>query len=144
MAPVIPSAHRLDTVAMMVDLRDLVGRARSGRLSATQMVDPTITVTNLGDRGADTVFGVIYPPQVAMVGFGAVALTPMGGPWCGSPSMAGHRHSGRRPPRPATGTTVRCFWMSWVVSLATPTSWPLPDRHIQAGRTPMGATPRWV
>lgn len=75
-APVIPNAHRLDTVAMMVELRDLVGRARSGRLSATQMADPTITVTNLGDRGADTVFGVIYPPQVAMVGFGAVAQRP--------------------------------------------------------------------
>jgi pyruvate dehydrogenase E2 component (dihydrolipoamide acetyltransferase) len=34
------------------------------------MSDPSITVTNLGDQGVDTVYGVIYPPQVALVGFG--------------------------------------------------------------------------
>lgn len=36
------------------------------------MTDATITVTSLGDTGVETVFGVIYPPQVALVGFGAV------------------------------------------------------------------------
>ena len=40
------------------------------------MSDPTITVTNLGDLGVDSVFGVIYPPQVALVGFGRVAERP--------------------------------------------------------------------
>jgi pyruvate dehydrogenase E2 component (dihydrolipoamide acetyltransferase) len=40
------------------------------------MSDPTITVTNLGDQGADEVFGVIYPPQVAIVGFGRVMERP--------------------------------------------------------------------
>ncbi len=40
------------------------------------MSDPTITVTNLGDRGVDLVHGVIYPPQVALVGFGAVRERP--------------------------------------------------------------------
>ena len=34
------------------------------------MSDPTLTVTNLGDQGVETVYGVIYPPQVALVGFG--------------------------------------------------------------------------
>jgi pyruvate dehydrogenase E2 component (dihydrolipoyllysine-residue acetyltransferase) len=38
--------------------------------------DSTITVTNLGDRGVDLVHGVIYPPQVALVGFGAVREPP--------------------------------------------------------------------
>ena len=42
-------------------------------LQAAEMSDPTITVTNLGDLGVDSVFGVIYPPQVALVGFGRVA-----------------------------------------------------------------------
>jgi pyruvate dehydrogenase E2 component (dihydrolipoamide acetyltransferase) len=41
------------------------------------MSDPTITVTNLGDQGVDNVFGVIYPPQVALVGFGK----PVERPW---------------------------------------------------------------
>jgi pyruvate dehydrogenase E2 component (dihydrolipoamide acetyltransferase) len=40
------------------------------------MSDPTITVTNLGDLGAESVFGVIYPPQVALVGFGKIAEQP--------------------------------------------------------------------
>lgn len=40
------------------------------------MADPTITVTSLGDLGVDGVFGVIYPPQVALVGFGKIAERP--------------------------------------------------------------------
>jgi pyruvate dehydrogenase E2 component (dihydrolipoamide acetyltransferase) len=40
------------------------------------MSDPTITVTNLGDQGVPTVYGVIYPPQVALVGFGAIRERP--------------------------------------------------------------------
>ena len=39
---------------------------------------PTITVTSLGEQGVETVFGVIYPPQVALVGFGKIVETPMG------------------------------------------------------------------
>ena len=40
------------------------------------MSDPTITVTNLGDQGVESVFGVIYPPQVALVGLGRVSERP--------------------------------------------------------------------
>jgi len=47
-----------------------VARARAGTLRSSEMSDPTITVTNLGDKGVDAVFGVIYPPQVALIGFG--------------------------------------------------------------------------
>jgi pyruvate dehydrogenase E2 component (dihydrolipoamide acetyltransferase) len=49
-----------------------VQRARSGRLRSSELTDPTITVTNLGDQGCEAVFGVIYPPQVALVGFGRI------------------------------------------------------------------------
>lgn len=58
---------------LMSDLMDLVARARAGSLRSSEMSDPTITVTNLGDQGVDAVFGVIYPPQVALVGFGKPA-----------------------------------------------------------------------
>jgi pyruvate dehydrogenase E2 component (dihydrolipoamide acetyltransferase) len=57
---------------LMRSLTDLVKRARAGSLRASEMSDPTITVTNLGDGGVQAVFGVIYPPQVALVGFGGV------------------------------------------------------------------------
>jgi pyruvate dehydrogenase E2 component (dihydrolipoamide acetyltransferase) len=47
----------------MVALRDLVQRARSGGLRSSERTAPTITVTNLGERGAETVIGVIYHPR---------------------------------------------------------------------------------
>jgi pyruvate dehydrogenase E2 component (dihydrolipoamide acetyltransferase) len=64
-------AKPLDT--LMRELADLVARARALTLKSSEMADATITVTNLGDQGAEVVHGVIYPPQVALVGFGRVA-----------------------------------------------------------------------
>ncbi|MBT1001957.1 2-oxo acid dehydrogenase subunit E2 [Paenarthrobacter sp. DKR-5] len=75
-APAIHDADSLPVDALMEQLRDLVARARGGRLQRAEMADPTITVTNLGDLGVESVFGVIYPPQVAMVGFGRVSEQP--------------------------------------------------------------------
>jgi pyruvate dehydrogenase E2 component (dihydrolipoamide acetyltransferase) len=72
-APAIHDADERSLDDMMAALRDLVIRARSGSLRASEMSDPTITATNLGEQGVQTVFGVIYPPQVALVGFGSIA-----------------------------------------------------------------------
>ncbi|BBX73061.1 2-oxo acid dehydrogenase subunit E2 [Mycobacterium shinjukuense] len=69
-APAIHDVADKKLDELMADLTDLVARARAGSLRSSEMSDPTITVTNLGDQGVDTVFGVIYPPQVALVGFG--------------------------------------------------------------------------
>jgi pyruvate dehydrogenase E2 component (dihydrolipoamide acetyltransferase) len=60
----------------MTALRDLVQRARAGGLRGSELSDPTVTVTSLGDRGAESVLGVIYPPQVAILGFGRVVTRP--------------------------------------------------------------------
>ena len=60
----------------MVSLRDLVKRVRAGVLRSSEIADATITVTSLGEQGVETVFGVIYPPQVALVGFGKVVERP--------------------------------------------------------------------
>ena len=76
-APAIHDADKLSLDEMMARLRNLVSRARSGALRSSELSDPTITVTNLGERGVETVFGVIYPPQVALVGFGM----PVERPW---------------------------------------------------------------
>lgn len=75
-APAIHHADRLSLSELMEHLRDLVQRARSGGLRSSELTDPTITVTSLGYRGADSVYGVIYPPQVAIVGFGRVQPQP--------------------------------------------------------------------
>ncbi len=75
-APALQNSGAMSLDELMAGLHDLVTRARAGRLRGSEMSDPTITVTNLGARGADLVHGVIYPPQVALVGFGAVRERP--------------------------------------------------------------------
>ena len=74
--PAIHHADDLNPVELMGKLRDLVNRARAGRLRSSELTDATITVTNLGDQGVESVTGVIYPPQVALVGFGKIAERP--------------------------------------------------------------------
>lgn len=71
-APALHDVEKKPLTQLMRDLSDLVQRARAGSLRSSEMSDPTITVTNLGDQGVASVFGVIYPPQVALVGFGRV------------------------------------------------------------------------
>jgi pyruvate dehydrogenase E2 component (dihydrolipoamide acetyltransferase) len=75
-APAIHSTDKLSLEELMVQFRDLVRRARAGRLRSSEIADPTITVTSLGEMGAESVFGLIYPPQVALVGFGRLTERP--------------------------------------------------------------------
>jgi pyruvate dehydrogenase E2 component (dihydrolipoamide acetyltransferase) len=75
-APAIHDVQSKPLEQLMRELADLVKRARAGSLRSSEMSDPTITVTNLGDQGVESVLGVIYPPQVALVGFGRIAERP--------------------------------------------------------------------
>jgi pyruvate dehydrogenase E2 component (dihydrolipoamide acetyltransferase) len=75
-APAIRDAHSRTIPQMMAALGDLIQRARSGSVRSSELTDATVTVTNLGDQGVETVYGVIYPPQVALIGFGRVAERP--------------------------------------------------------------------
>lgn len=74
-----PAIHDVDKKPLdevMENMLDLVNRARAGHLRSSELSDGTITVTNLGDQGVESVFGVIYPPQVALVGFGKIVERP--------------------------------------------------------------------
>ncbi|HXH11829.1 MAG TPA: dihydrolipoamide acetyltransferase family protein [Alphaproteobacteria bacterium] len=76
---VIPAIHHADLKSLdelMGVLHDLIPRVRAGRLRSSELADATITVTNLGDLGVEVVYGVIYPPQVALVGFGKITEHP--------------------------------------------------------------------
>jgi pyruvate dehydrogenase E2 component (dihydrolipoamide acetyltransferase) len=75
-APAIHDTADLPLPDLMAKMRDLVARVRAGRFRSSEIADPTITVTSLGDRGVDAVWGVIYPPQVAIVGFGRIVMRP--------------------------------------------------------------------
>jgi pyruvate dehydrogenase E2 component (dihydrolipoamide acetyltransferase) len=76
---VAPALHNTDcqsTDDLMKNFLDLVKRARAGTLRSSELSDPTITTTSLGEQGVETVFGIIYPPQVALVGFGKIVERP--------------------------------------------------------------------
>ena len=77
---VVPTVHEADRLALpelMASLREVLERARAGRLRSSDLADSTVTVSNLGELGVETVYGVIYPPQVALVGIGRVLRRPV-------------------------------------------------------------------
>jgi pyruvate dehydrogenase E2 component (dihydrolipoamide acetyltransferase) len=74
--PAILNADLKNMDEIMEALRDLITRVRSGGLRSSELTDATVTITSLGDLGVETVYGVIYPPQVALVGFGKTMEQP--------------------------------------------------------------------
>jgi pyruvate dehydrogenase E2 component (dihydrolipoamide acetyltransferase) len=76
-APALHDADRQDLTVLMESFRDLVARARSGGLKSSELSDPTITITNLGEQGVEVGFGIIYPPQIALLSFGRIVERPV-------------------------------------------------------------------
>jgi pyruvate dehydrogenase E2 component (dihydrolipoamide acetyltransferase) len=76
-APAILEAQSKAPDAIMAVMRDIVARTRTGRPRNSEITQDTITISSLGETGVDALIGVIYPPQVVMVGFGAPRLRPM-------------------------------------------------------------------
>jgi pyruvate dehydrogenase E2 component (dihydrolipoamide acetyltransferase) len=75
-APAIHDTDQKSLDLLMSEFRDLVNRARGARLRSSELADPTITVTSLGEQGVEAAFGIIYPPQVAIIGFGKIVERP--------------------------------------------------------------------
>jgi pyruvate dehydrogenase E2 component (dihydrolipoyllysine-residue acetyltransferase) len=76
---VAPAIHDTDTLSLdgvMTALRDLTARVRAGRFRGSELSDPTITVSSLGERGVEALYAVIYPPQVAIIGMGSIVERP--------------------------------------------------------------------
>jgi pyruvate dehydrogenase E2 component (dihydrolipoamide acetyltransferase) len=74
--PAIPDAGALRIDDLMAALSDLVVRARRGNLRQAEMAGASITVSSLGETGPDALYGVIFPPQVALVGLGGIVERP--------------------------------------------------------------------
>lgn len=85
-APAIPEADKLTLPDLMEAMKDLVARARAMRLRSSEMTSGTLTVSSLGEKGADAMAGIIFPPQVALLAIGAPKLRP----WVVGSTM-GHR-----------------------------------------------------
>jgi len=75
-APALIGAEAKSLAETMEGMRDLVGRARAGRLRSSEMTEGTITVSYLGEPGPEGMVGVIFPPQVAIVCLGAPQIRP--------------------------------------------------------------------
>lgn len=76
---IVPAIHNADSKSVeeiMEALNDIIPRARAMKLRSSELSDSTITITNLGEGGADVVYGIIYPPQVAIIGFGSSSDQP--------------------------------------------------------------------
>ena len=76
MTPALHAVDQLELDQLMAAVSDLISRTRSGKLRGSEMTDAGMTVTSLGDLGVRTVYGVIYPPQVALVGLGRISEQP--------------------------------------------------------------------
>jgi pyruvate dehydrogenase E2 component (dihydrolipoamide acetyltransferase) len=75
-APALHDADRKSVDELMRQLQDLTQRARALSLKRSELTDPPVTITSLGERGVESVFGIIYPPQLALVGFGRIVERP--------------------------------------------------------------------
>ncbi len=75
-APALLNAEQMNLEETMRALDDLITRSRTGKLRGSEMTQQTISITNLGDLGVEQVYGVIYPPQVAIVGLGHIVDSP--------------------------------------------------------------------
>ncbi|WP_293746725.1 dihydrolipoamide acetyltransferase family protein [uncultured Paraglaciecola sp.] len=76
MVAAIHDAQHLGLIEMMEKITDQVNRARKGGLRMSEMQEATVTVSNLGDRGSDSIQSIILPPQVAIFGIGRQRTVP--------------------------------------------------------------------
>jgi len=76
----VPVLHRLQgaTVTDIAALRkEVVTKARTGKLAMADISNGTFTVSNLGMLGIDLFDAILNPPQVAILAVGSTAPTPV-------------------------------------------------------------------
>lgn len=76
MIPAIHNADKKSIDELMASLNDIIPRARAMKLRSSELSESTFTITSLGEENAETVYGVIYPPQVGLIGLGSIAEQP--------------------------------------------------------------------
>ena len=74
--PVVRNAAQKGIVAIDDELRDLIGRAREGRLSPEEYSDSTFTISNLGSYGVRQFTAIINPPNAAILAVGEIFREP--------------------------------------------------------------------
>ena len=72
MVPVIKNCEKMPLSRLSVAIQELSQKARSGKLSAEDINEGTITLTNFGMTGVMIGIPIIRYPEVAIVGMGAI------------------------------------------------------------------------
>jgi len=75
--PVLRSVEDMTVTTVADTVRDLVERARSGRLQQHELEGGSISVTNLGMFGTEEFAAIINPPQAAILAVGATRQEPV-------------------------------------------------------------------
>ncbi|TQN43061.1 2-oxoacid dehydrogenase/acyltransferase catalytic subunit [Blastococcus colisei] len=70
--PVLRDAQEMDVDAVGAAIVDVSDRARSGRIKLADLADATFTLSTLGAHGVEFFTPIINPPQLAILGVGAV------------------------------------------------------------------------
>jgi pyruvate dehydrogenase E2 component (dihydrolipoamide acetyltransferase) len=75
--PVVRDADRKGLVVLSQEIKALAEQARAGQLRTEQYRGGTISVSNLGMYGIETVYPILNPPQACIVGVGAAEAQPV-------------------------------------------------------------------
>jgi pyruvate dehydrogenase E2 component (dihydrolipoamide acetyltransferase) len=75
--PVVRNADKKSISEIASVFRELVEKARRGKLSMEDMMGGTFTITNLGMYGVDLFIPIINPPETAILGVGRVVEKPV-------------------------------------------------------------------
>ncbi len=77
LTPVIRSAETKSLRQISAEAKDLIKKARGKKLKPDEMSGSTLTVTNLGMFGISDFYGIINPPNAAILSIGATVKTPI-------------------------------------------------------------------
>jgi 2-oxoglutarate dehydrogenase E2 component (dihydrolipoamide succinyltransferase) len=76
LTPVVKNAGDLDIAGFAAQIADLAARTRDNKLKPDELAGGTFTLTNTGSRGALFDTPLVFLPQVAILGTGAVVKKP--------------------------------------------------------------------
>jgi pyruvate dehydrogenase E2 component (dihydrolipoamide acetyltransferase) len=76
-APVVRDAQQLSLTALAQRMRELANEAVRGTLGPDDLAGATFTISNLGALGIESFTPILNPPQVAILGVGAIHVRPV-------------------------------------------------------------------
>ncbi|ARK25638.1 branched-chain alpha-keto acid dehydrogenase subunit E2 [Sporosarcina sp. P37] len=77
MVPVVKNADRKSVFAISSEVNELAGKARDGKLQASEMRGASCTITNIGSAGGQWFTPIINHPEVAILGVGRISEKPV-------------------------------------------------------------------